>query len=93
VLAYKTLEKTLQLEFIKTACRMSSGFRKMKNWTLWRGRPPPKWEKILQRRSTGHHHYRGKKKNLEDHTRVPVGMSIHKEGVVVVAGIKEKCFQ
>jgi hypothetical protein len=37
----KTLKKILELEFIKQANRMSSGFWKMRNWTLWRGQPPP----------------------------------------------------
>jgi hypothetical protein len=37
--SYKTLKKTLNLEFVKIADVMFSGFRKMKKWTLWRGRP------------------------------------------------------
>jgi hypothetical protein len=35
------------LEFIKQRNGMSSGLRKIKNWTLWNGRPPPKRKKIL----------------------------------------------
>jgi hypothetical protein len=42
VLAYEALKKTLELEFVKRACGMSSGFRKIWKWTLWKGRPPPK---------------------------------------------------
>jgi hypothetical protein len=29
------------LEFVKQATGMSSGLRNMRNWTLWRARPPP----------------------------------------------------
>jgi hypothetical protein len=38
---YKTLKKTLELEFVMRANGMSSGFQKMRKWTLWAGRPPP----------------------------------------------------
>jgi hypothetical protein len=31
-----------KLEFMKRATRMFNGLRKMMNWALWRGRPPPK---------------------------------------------------
>jgi hypothetical protein len=40
--------KTFGLEFVKRAIGMSSGLRKMGNWTLWRRRPPP------ERSRTGH---------------------------------------
>jgi hypothetical protein len=30
---------------VKRATGMSSALRKMRNWTLWRGRPPPKHKK------------------------------------------------
>jgi hypothetical protein len=36
---YKTLMKTLELEFVKWANGTSSGFQKMRKWTLQRGRP------------------------------------------------------
>jgi hypothetical protein len=45
VSAYEVLKKTLELEFVKRACGLSSGFRKMRKWTLWRGRPSPKRNK------------------------------------------------
>jgi hypothetical protein len=41
----KTLKKTLGLEIGKQATVISSGLQKIKNWTLWKGRPPPKWKK------------------------------------------------
>jgi hypothetical protein len=57
----KTLKKTLELKFVKRATRMFDGLRKVKestlrryqhpleqqnmNWTLWKGRPLPKWKK------------------------------------------------
>jgi hypothetical protein len=34
--------KTIGLEIEKRAVRISSGMRKVTDWTLWRGRPPPK---------------------------------------------------
>jgi hypothetical protein len=43
----KTLRKTLGLDFVKETAGMSSRLRKVKNWILWRGRPPPKRKKIL----------------------------------------------
>jgi hypothetical protein len=54
--ACKTLKKTLELEFVKRANGMSSGFWKMRKWTLWRGWPPPKWKKKqhLRKKTTGH---------------------------------------
>jgi hypothetical protein len=39
--------KTITLEIVKGEVGISSGIRKIKNWTLWRGRPPPKWKKNL----------------------------------------------
>jgi hypothetical protein len=38
-LAYKALKNILELEFVKRASGISSGFRKIKKWTLWSGRP------------------------------------------------------
>jgi hypothetical protein len=37
--------KAFRLEFAKRAARMSSGLWKVRNWTLWRGHPPPPFEK------------------------------------------------
>jgi hypothetical protein len=37
--------KAFGLEFVKRAPGMSSGLWKMRKWTLWRGRPPPKRKK------------------------------------------------
>jgi hypothetical protein len=34
--------KTIGLEIVKRAVRISSGMRKIKDWTLWRGQHPPK---------------------------------------------------
>jgi hypothetical protein len=34
--------KTIGLEIVKPAVRISSVMRKVTDWTLWRGRPPPK---------------------------------------------------
>jgi hypothetical protein len=34
--------KNIGLEIVKRAVRISSGIRKVTDWTLWRGRPPPK---------------------------------------------------
>jgi hypothetical protein len=34
--------KTIGLEIVKQAVRISSGMRKVTDWTLWRGRPPRK---------------------------------------------------
>jgi hypothetical protein len=39
--------KAFGLEFVKQATGMSSGLQKMRNWTLWRGRPPLKQKKRL----------------------------------------------
>jgi hypothetical protein len=46
VSAYKTLQKTFRLQIIKRAKEVSSRLRKVRKWTLWRGRPP-KWKKML----------------------------------------------
>jgi hypothetical protein len=43
--------KASRLEFVKRANGMSNGFRKIRKWMLWRGRPPPKRKKNLQIRS------------------------------------------
>jgi hypothetical protein len=42
---YKILKKTLKLESVKQAKGMPSGLQTSKQWTLWRGRPPPKCKK------------------------------------------------
>jgi hypothetical protein len=34
------------MEIMKRAVGISSGLRRIRNWTLWRGRPPPKWKEI-----------------------------------------------
>jgi hypothetical protein len=34
--------KAFWLEFVKRAAGMSSGLRNVRNWSLLRGRPPPK---------------------------------------------------
>jgi hypothetical protein len=34
--------KTIMLEIVKRAVRISSRMRKVTDWTLWRGQPPPK---------------------------------------------------
>jgi hypothetical protein len=40
-------EKTLGLEIVKRAVGLSSGLRKIRYWTSWRGRPLPKRKKNL----------------------------------------------
>jgi hypothetical protein len=40
--------KTFRLEIVKRAAGTSSGLGRIMNWTLWRGRPPPKRKKGLQ---------------------------------------------
>jgi hypothetical protein len=37
--------KTIGLEAVKRATEMSTGLLKLRNWTLWRSRPPPKRKK------------------------------------------------
>jgi hypothetical protein len=39
---------TIGLKIVKRAVRISSGMRKVTDWTLWRGRAPPKRKKKLQ---------------------------------------------
>jgi hypothetical protein len=39
--------KTIWLDFVKQATEMSTRFLKMWNWTLWRGRTPPKRKNLL----------------------------------------------
>jgi hypothetical protein len=34
--------RAIRLETVKRAVGISSGLRKIRNWTLWRGRTPPK---------------------------------------------------
>jgi hypothetical protein len=46
--AYKTVKKALDLEIVKQTNGMSSGFREIRKWALWRDRPPPKRKKRLQ---------------------------------------------
>jgi hypothetical protein len=46
--AYKTLQKTFRLQIVKRAKEVSSGLRRIRMWTLWRGRPPPKRKKKLR---------------------------------------------
>jgi hypothetical protein len=40
--AYKTLQKIFRLQIVKRAKEVSSGLRKIRKCTLWRGSPPPK---------------------------------------------------
>jgi hypothetical protein len=42
---YKILKMTLELEFLKRAPGMPIGLQQIRNWILWRGRPPPKRKK------------------------------------------------
>jgi hypothetical protein len=37
----------LVLETVKRVAGSSVRIRKMRDWTLWRGQPPPKWKKRL----------------------------------------------
>jgi hypothetical protein len=39
--------KTIGLEIVKRAVGLFSGLRKIRNLTLWRGRPSPRWKKNL----------------------------------------------
>jgi hypothetical protein len=39
--------KAFGLEFVMRATGMSSGLQKMRNWTLWRDWPPPRWKRNL----------------------------------------------
>jgi hypothetical protein len=38
-------KKSIRLEIVKRALRISNVFPKIRKWTLWRGRPPPKRKK------------------------------------------------
>jgi hypothetical protein len=40
--------KTIGLEIMNRAVGISSELRRIRNWTLWSGWPPPKWKKKLQ---------------------------------------------
>jgi hypothetical protein len=39
------LQEDPGLEIRKRAVEISSGLQTVKEWTVWRGRPPPKWIK------------------------------------------------
>jgi hypothetical protein len=41
-IANEIFGKSIGLEFVKRANGMSNRLRKVKDWVLWRGRPPPK---------------------------------------------------
>jgi hypothetical protein len=43
----RIFKKTIVLEIVKRIAGSSSRLRKVRGWTLWRGRPPPKWKKSL----------------------------------------------
>jgi hypothetical protein len=43
-----TFSKTTRLEIAKQIARSTVGMRRARNWTLWRGRPPPKRKKKLR---------------------------------------------
>jgi hypothetical protein len=72
--------KALGLGFLERENETSSGLLKIRNWTLWRGRPPPKRKKYKQ---TAH---RGGVGNVEVIIRVPLRTNVRKEGTVVVVG-------
>jgi hypothetical protein len=62
--AGRIFEKTFRLQIAKCEDGSSVGSLKTKDWTLWRGRPPPKRkEKTTQRGEVGNveapapHHY------------------------------------
>jgi hypothetical protein len=48
---YEALGQTLELEVVKLAVGVSIRLRKMCDWTLWRGWPPPKLNKRRQKHS------------------------------------------
>jgi hypothetical protein len=48
---HEALGKTPELEVVKLAVGISIGVREVSNWTLWRGRPPPKRKKRRQNHS------------------------------------------
>jgi hypothetical protein len=37
--------KSIGLEFVKRGTVMSNRLLELKDWVMWRGRPPPKWVK------------------------------------------------
>jgi hypothetical protein len=41
----RSVRETLRLEVVNQVVKTSIGLYKMSDWTLWRGRHPPKWEK------------------------------------------------
>jgi hypothetical protein len=41
--------KAFRLGFVKQVTRISSRLRKVKDWAVWRGQPPPKWKNLLAR--------------------------------------------
>jgi hypothetical protein len=41
--------ETRRLEVAKRIARSTVEMQKMKDWTLWRGRPPSKWKQITHR--------------------------------------------
>jgi hypothetical protein len=44
----QTFGKTTGTEFAERVGRSTIGLQKIRDWTLWRGRPPPKRKKELQ---------------------------------------------
>jgi hypothetical protein len=43
-------KKTIRLEVVKRAIEMSTSLLKIRDWTLWRGSPPPKRRRNCQER-------------------------------------------
>jgi hypothetical protein len=43
----KIYRKTAGLEIVKRIARSTVGLRTIRNWTLWRGQPLPKWKEDL----------------------------------------------
>jgi hypothetical protein len=43
----KIIRKTLVLEIMNRIARSSVRMQKIRDWTLWRGQPPPKQKKSL----------------------------------------------
>jgi hypothetical protein len=91
-MSYKTLKKTLELEFVKRANGMPSRFRKIRKWTLWRGRPPPNKKRDRARSrnqicgSTGHSKSYGppwerekRRKSLDDGSTPGLAGSINRD--------------
>jgi hypothetical protein len=44
----KTYRKSSGLEIAERIARSTIGLQRIKDWTSWKGRPPPKWQKKLQ---------------------------------------------